>query len=80
MTFWTLATLKSFKQDLMGFGATSQLPCLCLSTRAGESQFTSSREVITIAVHYQMEVIYIFLSLLIISIYQYHSGGLNDQK
>lgn len=65
MTFWTLATLKSLQQDLMGFGATSQLPCLCLSTEAEESPFTSSREVLTAAIEFYEVIFSLFLFLLI---------------
>lgn len=45
MMFWTLAIQRSLKQALTGSGATSQLLCPCLNTRGGESQFTSSSEV-----------------------------------
>lgn len=48
--FWTLGILKWLKQALRGCEATSQLLCLCLSTREGPSQSTSSREVRTVGV------------------------------
>lgn len=45
MTSWTRGILRSSTQASMGFGATSQQLCLCLSTRVEESLSTSSREV-----------------------------------
>lgn len=44
-TLWTPATPKSLQQGSTGCGATSRPPCRCPSTRGGQSQSTSSREV-----------------------------------
>lgn len=51
MTLWTPAIQSSLGQALTAFRATSQLLCLCLNTGEGESQFTSSREVISCSSH-----------------------------
>lgn len=44
-TLWIMAIPKSLQQGSMGCGATSRPPCRCPSTRVGQSQSTSSREV-----------------------------------
>lgn len=58
MMFWTLAIQSSFQKALMGFVATSQLLCLCLSTAGGESLSTSSREVINCQVYKADKVVF----------------------